>query len=351
MKKTALILAMVALMSVSAWAGGSVDAERTADAFVKTDVSQYEGQFGFTRVLADGTASDLRGDFTLELDGSIPRLVFDGEERVVWGDEPLKGLPVNGIGSATNYWLRIDGWDGQAGKYTIYGWFNTVLLQPGDRITIELNLHYEERFVAFDASDYDSSRLVLHYNGGEYVYDSTRGGFVLWVDPAAVGGDYQIVDTGTGEVLANGNLVGGIVEENIINKRLPAGVRELFPAGQDYVSLANQWFGSSILRDEVWTPAQVYTVRAYNSGLTLEPSGSIVRVEVYSLDSGERVLVSELNLPMPVSVGKGGDGVETRSQINVPAGYDRLVVELIGSPDWWGSFNLWAYLAQQGGRG
>ncbi|MFA6475800.1 MAG: hypothetical protein WCV68_00115 [Candidatus Paceibacterota bacterium] len=352
MKKATLIWVLAAMMSISAWAGGYTDAERVADAFASVDVNQYEGQFGFTRLLPNGTSSDVRGDFSLDANGKIPRLVIDGVSVVNWGDEPLGGLPVNKLGSATNYWLRLDGWDGKAGRFAIYGWFSTVLLEPKDRITVELNLAYVEAFVAFDAADYDSSRLVLRYSNGESGYDTSRGGFVLWIDPAASDVSYDIVDTGISQVVASGTLQSGVAEDNVINKFMPAGVRELFPVGQDFVSLHDQWFGSSILRNEAWVPAQIYIARAYGSALTLEPSGTAVgRVEVYAVDDDRnRTLVSELDIPVPVSVGKGG-GVETRPILNVPAGYENLVIELIGAPDNWGSFGIVAYKAQQGGRG
>jgi hypothetical protein len=347
MKTSFLLVASLVLVPCLSWVGGAVDPERVADGFAGIDVSQYEGQFGFTRVLADGSARQVGGDFTLLLDGTIPRLVIDGVQVVDWDDEPLGGLPVNKLGSATNYWLQLNGWDWNTGSYATYGWFSDELLLPDDTIVVILALAYQEQFVAFDADNLDTSRLVLRMNGSEFVYDQSAGGFLVWYDPAT-DSSYEIVDSATGQILARGSIDDGVTEANVVNLSLPAGVRELFPVGRDSVYWRDQWFASTIERDGVMFPVQVYVARTYGSSLVLEPSGSARRIEVYSVDSGERVLVATKDfLPTLPVVGKGGWIPE---QLSVPAGYDRLVVEVIADQNSWGYFNLWAYKGP-GGKG
>ena len=331
MKKSFGLVVLVLVPCCLSWAGGTVDPERVADAFVSIDVSQYEGQFGFTRVLADGSSQQVRGEFTLLLDGMIPRLVIDGVQVIDWDDEPLGGLPVNSLGSATNYWLQLDGWDGWSGRYATRGWFSSKLLLPGDAIVVDLTLAYEEQFVAFDADGFDTSRLVLRMNGSEFSYDPHLGGFLVWYDPTT-NSSYEIIDAGTGQIFARGSIDDGVAESNVLNLALPAGVRELFPTGVNFIQWRDQWFSSTIERDGTIFPAQVYVARTHGYSLVLETNSFIRRIEVYSVDGGERVLVASKELMSIVGP----------VQVVIPAGYDRLVVEVIAYKDNWGMFNLWA---------
>ncbi len=339
MKEKALLFVALVVLFVGTLPclAASVDPERTADAFVLLDVSQYESWFGFTRVLPNGSTEQVEGNFTLLLNGQIPRLVINGVEIVSWADEPLGGLPVNKVGSATNFWLQLNGWDGVSGNYATYGYSYLPLLLASDIIRVEINLSSQEEFLPYESDEVDVSRLVLQIGDAEFWYDSSRRGFIFWADPTQ-DIDYVIIDSSTGQVIARGNVTDGLAEANPINLSLEGGVRELFPAGRNSVYWRNQWF-SSLERDGEWLPAQVYIARAYGQNLYLEPSSFTGRVEVYSLDEGERVLIVERDI---VSSG----------QVPIPVGYDRLVIELIGDPTvGWSNFNLWASRASLGGKG
>lgn len=314
-----------------------VDPERAADAFVQLDITQYEGWFGFTRVLPDGATEEITGNFTLLLDGRIPRLEINGEEIVSWSDEPLAGLPVNKVGSATNFWLQLNGWDGSSSEYVTYGYCSQPLLLPSDVIAVEINLSWQENFLPYETEELVASRLVLQIGDAEFAYDESRGGFVYWSDPAE-DVDYLIVDSSTRQVIARGSVDSGLSEANAITTSLEGGVRELFPAERNNVYWRNQWF-SSLERDGEWLPAQVYIARAYGQAIYIEPNSFTGRVEVYSLDEGERVLIVERE-------------ISESGRVAVPVGYDRLVIELISAPEGaWTNFNLWASRASTGGKG
>ncbi|MFA5001206.1 MAG: hypothetical protein WC531_03210 [Candidatus Paceibacterota bacterium] len=347
--KTKILLSVLVLLALAIPALGQ-DAERVAEGFARANISEYTGSFGFTRVLPEGTSQFVSGEFTMWLDGRLPYLVIDGVEVVAWGDEPLGGLPVNKLGSATGFWLNLRAWDGVAGRDCAYGSAYDELLLPSDTISVELTLAYQEEFVPFDPNSYgvDPARLVLQLGGSSFSYDAQRGGFSIWFDPG-VGGGYDIVDRSTGQVLVRGDIDDGLVEANVVNVAMAGGVRELIPNGQSSVYWTGQWPACSIERDGQWQSAQVYTTRTFGQSLSLEVSGlqSGGRLEVYSVDGDERVLIAITDAmtapPMSIPVGKGGWPEGGLLQLQTPSGYDRLIVEVIGQPVGWNGFNVWAY--------
>lgn len=352
--KSLLMFALVTMLSLGAQAQKLKDVRRIADEFSKMDIVQYEGQFGFVRLLPDGTRLYTQGDFTRNLDGTIPRLVIDGEQIISWGEEPEKGLKLTGPGSIKDFWVQLNGWDGRSAKYTTYGFTSDDLLLPKEALNVVIKLSNRQTFVAFDASGVDAANLALDIGMSRFYYNAATQGFDIWYDPATAG-DYSIVNTSTGFVISSGSIEDGLSEANIFNLSLEGGVRELFSVGRDDASWMNQW-PMALESDGQWMPTQVYLARTYGGELDLSlnglPGG---KIKVYSNDSGERVLVSETEIPTtatdsdPGGVGKGGGGNLTR--LTIPSGYDRLVVEVLGDPGAnWTTFSLWAYRGP-GGKG
>ncbi len=354
MKKMLFVLALaLVVVATPVWAAPTEDELlRMASAYAGLNVTQYEGDFGFTRLLVNGSTQLVNGSFTMMANGEIPRLVINGEQVVDWGDEPLSGLPENKVGSATDYHVQLNGWDGELGRYVTYGWFQVPLMKPGDPIAVQLSLYFQERLVSFDLDGRPAGSVVLRIIGdSRFSYDTNRGAFDVWVDPASAG-DYEIVDVASGEVLATGSIQVGASGNNTVNAIMPNGIKELIPAGEDSMSWSNQNF-QAVSTGKAWVPMLVYVARAYGSGLSIGPNlpfgGTI---NVYSVDGDESKLVLTKDVPMSVEVPfPGGVGKAGGSNVEVPAGFDHLVIQVVGNDNSWNtSFSLWA-CRNGGGKG
>ena len=82
---------------------GALDSEAIARAFLSHEVVSYNGWLNFLRVPVSGGAQWVSGSFLMTKDGWITSLVIDGTTVPLLDGKPFAGLPINQIGSTTQF--------------------------------------------------------------------------------------------------------------------------------------------------------------------------------------------------------------------------------------------------------
>lgn len=364
MKSKLLLTALIALVLTSfanfAQAGGSTvtvqatpvvgpahNPERIADAMLLgTPVVAYNGYFHYWRDFGDVLPRQrASGSWTMNLKGEITSLTLDDVQVPIVKGKPLKGLPINASGKATDYYANIRGVDA-SGNQVVFGDFQTRLLNTGDPINFTLlpgNVRTTKSYSP--PAGVDPSKLRMETaNGSSFGYDDYYGGFVAWLDSLLRNLDYSIVDTSTGEVLERGVIdpfgTPVVSTDSPVNFALAEGVLNI-PVGETNTSvwLTGVMLTTSVERWEQNYPARVLYADMKGLGLALEVHNLAPRkglVEVYEVTpDGERLVARAYSE-------SDGNGNPFPTRIAIPEYLGKIRVVIVGeTTEVVGEYGLW----------
>ncbi|MEX0918625.1 MAG: hypothetical protein WDZ85_01520 [Candidatus Paceibacterota bacterium] len=336
-----LLLAAIAVMILSACAGSvaesPISAEESARAFLAhgLEVDHFQGDFSFVRLLPDGRREVPYGQFRLGADWWVTRLDINGQLVIGPDDEPMSGLPINTEGSVTEFHLWLHALNGN-GMVMKFGSFSAELLLPGQGIEVEFEPASSRHFIPFNSSTVDGQDLGLRFAGQDHWwgYSPHQQGFEIWLavitDPR-----YEIFDVRTGRVLSRGTLGQDQDKSSTISARHLGGVRPILVGGRENEFLARQKFDSVVYRDSGWWSAAVYMADLEGRPTQLNVWGGLTttgRIEVRQWTAvGQMPLIIEATNNRFVDW--AGRVILDEFYVQIPAGYDRVVITVIGETD------------------
>lgn len=333
----------------------TVTSDEMARGFLSNPAVAYDGWFNFRRIVGPVT-QEVQGSFSMDSRWFITELQIDGYVVVSPGNEPLAGLPENGEGSCTNFYLSVVGLTAE-GSTACWGDFQTELLRDGDPIVVQLRPSSVKHSISFALPDGVPSNQVALRLAGQFdwpnYYNDQVGGFEVWTtvfDPS----DYEIFNVQTGEIYRRGTIGNNDVAsqtQSVISLQYQGGVQPLFDRGSRYNTFDRQQLDGSVIRDKVIVASKVYIADLGGQGADISVQNGLAlggRVEVLEWrQEGEMPLITWSDGEVySGGMGKAYEWVSYR--VNIPAGYGRVMVVVYGNVTGANGFSLYAGINGKG---
>jgi len=312
----------------------TINSENAARVFLTSEISYFTGGFGDS--LKPVNQSDWSnweyGDFTMLPDGSVQALSLNGVPVVIDPNKPLAGLPYPASGIRTQLYLYLNGYD-KDGKFVVSGYFETKTLKKGDPIIVKLEAATVPNFIRFSIpTGVNANNLILeNTEGSSWIYDIRAGGFNVYSDPIN-GMGYRIIDQSTGIVYGVGHIppfeAPVSANESLITLQYEGNVSDLpFSPTRRYVYRQAQKLDGSLITDTEGNtvPAKVYMARLGGKSLSVYVNAIRGKVVVKQwVAEGELPIIAEgLTTTYP-------DDNTSSGGVSIPAGYDRVIIEVVG---------------------
>lgn len=296
---------------------GTVDSEEVARLIASKGITEFRGEFTFSRVTGilgcdgrtngfstvtgqscagnTGSEEKVKGTFRL-WNGRILDLVINGVE--IPNDWNRYTLPVNAVGTVRGFHLAVEGVNDR--ERVLYGDFRTYELSPGETIQIVLRPNAVPFFLAYTPEvGADTSNLRFEVQNGtegyNTYYDEQHGGFGVWITPG-MATSYRIYDEQNNRIIETGSV------DTTRLVVIPSEEPTLFASiiGNVEHSL-DGWFSkrglqmdSTIVQSD--GTATSGKVVAYNNRGTSEA----LEVQVQGLMPGSKILVKKINEELSV---------------------------------------------------
>jgi len=338
---TFVALAAAALIFASAPANAQtpttapvVNSENAARVFLGSEISHFIGSFGcWLKSTTPGKEERWEyGDFRMLPDGGIYELSLNGVPVDIDPDKPLAGLPYPTTGNRTQFYFYLNAFD-RYGKFVASGNFGTTVLKKGDPIIVKLTPATVPSFIRFTLpAGVNPNNLILeNTEGSSWTFDTRAGGFNVYSDPIS-GMGYRIIDQGTGIVYGVGHVPPfeapvSATNESLVTIQYEGNVVELpFSPTRRYVYRQGQKLDGSLTDTEGNTvPAKVYMARLGGNSLSVYVNAIRGKVVVKQwVAEGELPIIAEgLTTTYP-------DDDTSSGGVSIPAGYDRVIIEVTG---------------------
>lgn len=360
----ATLVALAALVFASALANAQsptttapvVNSENAARVFLGSEISHFIGSFGCWLKSTSAGNPDAweHGDFRMSPDGSIYELSLNGVPVDIDPDKPLAGLPYPTTGIRTQFHFFLNAFD-KHGKFLASGNFGTTVLKKGDPIIVKLEAATVPNFIRFvlPAGVNPNNLILENTEGVSWTFDTRAGGFNIYSDPIS-GMGYRIIDQGTDIVYGVGHVPPFeepvSANESLITLQYEGNVSDLpFSPTRRYVYRQAQKLDGSITNAEGnLVPAKVYMARLGGNSLSVYVNSVRGKVIVKQwVEEGELPVIAEgLTTTYP-------DDNTSSGGVSIPAGYDRVIIEVVGELENPDGFNtsISSFPEGDGGKG
>ena len=340
--KTAVVSALVALFAatnlVAQKAETFIDSVKMGQAFSSfSDIESYSlhGEYEI-----DNDGEEISFEAKMDLQGKI--FYFEINEVVIVeeGDTPLPGLPRPKVGEVTDFYVHVHAMS-LDGDNVAFGGFSVDRLGENSPILVTLWPNDIKQFIEYEIPaglESDDLRLVSE-NGNLYGrYDSSRGGFELWINPNSSSTLVYITNQ-------DGAKLDSFYVEPFVDTRdsgtlhvspvLAGGVTRLvFQGNNSYSSMKFDFDGLTIVDDQkVPSKVFIYDTKGERFGATFYTNNQHVNVmvHVYSINStGKKKLIQSNNMTNYTSE---YGWKYSSTGIDVPSGYGKIMIVTVNTGD------------------
>jgi len=271
---------------------------QTARAFLANgEILALNCGFRFTAVITPGSSNTAEGEFTLAMTGVnkgfITRMLFNGNELIGPNDPPLPGFPFFSALQIKDLNIWVSSVKTPNDTANIYGGFYVQEFTPRTPIVITLRPGWMPVFIPYAGGN--ASLSISWYCGadgtdggeGSADYDTTRKGFLVWVDPTK---PYrcEVSDRNNRGVILDrlgpyiyGQTLPGQSNDSALNVAYPDGI-EVASLGTNGWCVLSGLKPKALAQDGI-TPAGVYGINI--------PDGYGLAVDVERLPVGAQVKV------------------------------------------------------------